>query len=224
MRRSCPRVKQKEKNEREKKAARRSQNRKRKKQVLARLSESDNWMWGGDDMQTAGSFTPLETHISFEFDAAADSVIVIPTVYEGGRSMELSVAVFASRPSINAIPLGEELQELAGGLVGTADSGGVRLLPLPVPSTARDLVDALTPVADRPPLPEPTPQEIDEDSDDGFPPMSRARAPPPAPPRGSGGGEPGSSGGAAATERCPETAEEDRRRRKEKEEGVGRRR
>ena len=33
MRRSCPRVKQKEKNEREKKAARRSQNRKRKKQA-----------------------------------------------------------------------------------------------------------------------------------------------------------------------------------------------
>ena len=86
--------------------------RKRKKQMLQRLSDSDTWMWGNEgDMQRTSSFTPLEAAQSFVFDAATDSVILIPTLYEGGRTAELTVSIYCASAAMTATALGEEEEE-----------------------------------------------------------------------------------------------------------------
>lgn len=134
--------------------------RKRKKQMLQRLSESDTWMWEREgDMQRATSFTPLESEQRFEFNAADDSIILIPTLYEG-RTVELTLSIFCGSTAMMATALnsGEttelqcQLKECPGLLVrgaavtssgmgegGHADSTGAESMfgtsrPLPVPS------------------------------------------------------------------------------------------
>ena len=134
--------------------------RKRKKQMLQRLSESDTWMWEREgDMQRTTSFTPLEAEQRFEFNAADDSIILIPTLYEG-RTVELTLSIFcgSTAMTVTALNGGEttelqcQLKECPGLLVcgaavassgimggGHADATGAESMfgssrPLPVPS------------------------------------------------------------------------------------------
>ena len=92
--------------------------RKRKKQMLQRLSESDTWMWEREgDMQRSTSFVPLEAEQRFVFNAAEDSVILIPTLYEGGRTVDLTLSIFCGSATMTATALnGGETTEIDGQL------------------------------------------------------------------------------------------------------------
>ena len=65
--------------------------------MLSRLSESDSWIWDEGNMTRSAAFAPLESMLTTRL-LAADSLVVVPMVFEGATTATMTVTVFVDRP------------------------------------------------------------------------------------------------------------------------------